>query len=158
MVPTRTLDGHAAGGGRVEEQVHEVVVEEVDLVDVEDAPVGAGQEPRLVLDPAVGERALQVERAEDPVLGGAHGQFDQAHRAGLDPGPGRERTVRGERRGLGRIAGEAVARDDVDGRQHVGQGPHGGGLRGALLAPHEDPADLRRHRGQDQGEGHVVEP
>ena len=39
------LDVADPEGGRVEQQVDEVVVQQVDLVDVQDAPVRAGQQP-----------------------------------------------------------------------------------------------------------------
>jgi hypothetical protein len=55
-----------------------VVVQQVDLVDIEDAPVGGGEQPRLEgLDP-LRERTLQVEGADDAVLGGTDGQLEQA--------------------------------------------------------------------------------
>ena len=92
------LDGRAAHGGGVEEQVDEVVVEQVDLVDVQDPAVGAGQQAGLVVRLALRQRPLEVQRAEHPVLGGADGQLDEPHRPGLG---GR---VRGER---------SVGRQDV---------------------------------------------
>ncbi len=42
-----TLDVAGPEGGRVEEQVDEVVVQQVDLVDVQDAPVRRGEQPGL---------------------------------------------------------------------------------------------------------------
>ena len=77
------LDGRAAHRGGVEQQVDEVVVQQVDLVDVQDPAVGAGEQAGLVLRLALRQRALEVQRAEHAVLGGADGQLDQADRPGL---------------------------------------------------------------------------
>ena len=152
------LDGGAAHRGGVEEQVDEVVVEEVDLVDVEDAAVRAGQQAGLVLGDAVGEHLGQVQRAEHAVLGGADGELDEAYGPGLGlgvepPGVVGRGAVGG---GVAGGAGEPVAGDHLDRRQHRGEGADGRGLGRALLAAHEDAADLGGDRGEDQGEGHVV--
>ena len=53
------LDAGAAGGGGVQEHVDEVVREQVDLVDVEDAAVGRGQQPGR-------ERVRGAGAAQDP--------------------------------------------------------------------------------------------
>ncbi len=63
--------------GRVEEGVDQVVGQEVDLVHVEDAAVGRGQQPGLEPDLAAGERRPQVERADHPLLGRAQGELDE---------------------------------------------------------------------------------
>ena len=150
------LDGRAAHGGCVQQQVDEVVVEQVDLVDVEDPAVGTGEQPGLVLRPALGKHPFQVQRAEHPVLGGPDRQLDQPHGAGLGLRVRPERAV--ERAGVRVVGidGEPVAGEDVDRWQHRGQRPDHGGLRGALLAADQHPADVGRDRGQDQGERHVV--
>src|SRR5206468_10321960 len=61
------LDVVDAQGGGVQQQVDEVVAEEVDLVDVEDAAVGGGQQAGLEGAPALDQGALQVQRPGDPV-------------------------------------------------------------------------------------------
>ncbi len=92
------LDGRPAHRGGVEEQVDEVVVEEVDLVDVKDAAVGTGEQAGLVLRLALRQRPLEVQRAEDAVLGGTDRQLDEPDRPRLGRGVGGERPVRRERR------------------------------------------------------------
>lgn len=42
-----TLDCVPARGGRVQEHVHQVVIQQIDLVDVQDTTVGLSQETRL---------------------------------------------------------------------------------------------------------------
>ena len=113
-----TLHRREPHGGGVEQQVDEVVVEQVDLVDVEDAAVRPRQQPGLVRGDALAERLLQVQRTENPVLGGADRQLDEADRPALGGRIGGERAVGGERVGLVRIGREPVAGDDLDGRQH----------------------------------------
>jgi hypothetical protein len=77
-----------------------VVVQEVDLVDVEDAAVGGGEQPGLVRRHAGRQRPLEVERADEAVLGGADRQLDEP-RGRLDGAPWR--LASGSRgRGAGR--------------------------------------------------------
>ena len=78
-----TLDRVHPHGRGVEEQVHEVVVEQIDFVDVEEAAVGLGEQTRLEPALALSDGGLQIERPHDPVLGRGHGQVDHAHLAAL---------------------------------------------------------------------------
>ena len=75
------LDVRAAHRGGVEEGVDEVVVQQVDLVDVEHAAMGRGEQTGLVGTHALGQRALEVERADEPVLGRPDRQLDEPRRA-----------------------------------------------------------------------------
>ncbi len=115
-VPDRdavALDGGAAHRGGVQQQVDEVVVQQVDLVDVQQPAVRLGEQARVELGDALGQRAAEVQRADDPVLGGADRQLHQAgrpgggHRGGEGAGrrgrpgrarPGRRRTGSPRRR------------------------------------------------------------
>ena len=54
------LHGHAAHRGGVEQQVHDVVVQEVDLVHVEQAAVGAREQARLEDRQPLGQRTPQM--------------------------------------------------------------------------------------------------
>ena len=73
------LDDVDAERGRVEEHVAEMVVEEVDLVDVEDAPVRLREEPRLERHRSLSQRAGDVDGAGDAVLGRVERKVDHAH-------------------------------------------------------------------------------
>ena len=75
------LDEVLAGDGDVEQDVDEVVGEEVDLVDVQHAAVGRGEQAGPERQLAAGQRGRDVERAEQPVLGRAERQLDEAARA-----------------------------------------------------------------------------
>ena len=75
------LDVRPAHGGGVEEGVDEMVVQEVDLVDVEHAAMGLREQTGLVGTDALGQRALEVERADEPVLGRPDRQLDELRRA-----------------------------------------------------------------------------
>jgi hypothetical protein len=80
-----------AGGRDVEEEIHEVVLQEVHLVHVEEAAMGPGEEAGLEGADALGQRALDVERAGDAVLGGAEGEVhdgDGDRRLGGGGAPG----------------------------------------------------------------------
>ena len=128
--------------GRVEQQVDQVVVEQVDLVHVEHAAVRRGQQPRLEGGRAGGQHALDVQRAGQPVLGGSDRKLGQRDRAQLrvGAGVGSRGTPGLWRRG---IAGVGAAGDHWHRRQQLGQPADHGRLRGALLTPDQDPADGR---------------
>jgi hypothetical protein len=69
-------------GGRVQQQIHHVIVQQVDLIDIKQAAVGRGQHARLEVALAPLDRLLDVQRADDAVLGGADRQIDEAGAAG----------------------------------------------------------------------------
>ena len=71
------LDAVDPEGGGVDEDVDEMVGQQVDLVDVQDAAVGGGQQPGPEPGPAFEQGALEVEGADDAVLGGADRQLDE---------------------------------------------------------------------------------
>ena len=60
----------------VDEQIHEVILEQVHLVDVEEAAVRARQQPRFERLLAARQRTLQVERADHAILGRTERQID----------------------------------------------------------------------------------
>mmetsp|Transcript_2235 Transcript_2235/g.5639 ORF Transcript_2235/g.5639 Transcript_2235/m.5639 type:complete len:430 (-) Transcript_2235:162-1451(-) len=141
-----TLDRVPAGSGRVQHHVDEVVVEEVDLVDVQEAPVGLGQEARLEGLDAASQRALNVDGAAHPVLSGAQGQVDHghAHVRGLLRLAAVEllRRLGAHQLAVVRRRVEGVVRHDFDLRQDVHERPHGGALPGAAVPHNHHAADL----------------
>ncbi len=170
--PGVVLDGHRLaldpgdpGRGGVEQRVDEVVGQEVDLVDVEDAAVGAGEQARLERVLA-GQRAPEVERADEPVERRADRQLDERRGPLDDAGAGGHHAARrafagGEREGL------TVRRRDR--REQRSQAAHGRRLRRAALPAHEHPAHVGRDgvdqqrlderlladdRAQREGDGH----
>ncbi len=134
------LDVGGAHGGGVQQQVHEVVVEQVDLVDVQDPAVSVGQQARFEGLHALRQRPLDVQGTHQPVLGGADRQLD--HPRGPHPGrPGLVRAVRAGGVGGGGVAGETASGDDVHLRHERRQRADRRGLRGALLTAHQHTAD-----------------
>ena len=69
-----TLDHVHAHGGRVQQHIHHVVVEQIDFVDVEQTAVGAGQHARLEVTFAFLDGLFDVERSHHAVFGGGNGQ------------------------------------------------------------------------------------
>ena len=63
------LDGVLTHRRGVEEDVDDVVVEEVHLIDVEDVAVRFGEHARLELFLAALDRCLDIDRADNAVLG-----------------------------------------------------------------------------------------
>ena len=156
------LDDVPPHRGGVEEHVDDVIVEEVDLVDVEDASIRIGEQPRLEAALAVLDRRLGVDRADDPILGAVHRKLDDPDPPALDgrgasrrsPGPA---VVAPVRRGRG-VAAEPASRDHLDLGKQPGERAHGRRLRGAALAANQDAADRRVDRVEDQGGLHRVLP
>ncbi|OBG54893.1 hypothetical protein A5669_19290 [Mycolicibacterium fortuitum] len=71
------LNMNATHGGGIEQHVDQVVVQQVDLIDVEHAAVGTGQQARRESVLTVAEHLLQIQRPDHPVLGCADRQFHQ---------------------------------------------------------------------------------
>jgi hypothetical protein len=140
------LDPGDRRGGRVEQRVDEVVGQQVDLVDVEDPLVRAGQHAGLER-PLAGERTPEVQRAHEPVERRAQRQLDQRRRARPHGRVGRHYAAG---RALAGPERERLALRREDRRQQRGQRPNGGRLRRAALAAHQHPADLRGNRVDQQ--------
>ena len=70
------LDMHPPHRGGVEQHVDQMIVQQVDLVDVEHATVGAGQQSGGKRVFAVAQHPLQIQRADHPILGRAQRHFD----------------------------------------------------------------------------------
>ena len=155
------LDQVLARGRDVEQEVDQMVLEQIGLVDVEEAAVGPRQQAGLERLLAPGQRPLEVERADDPVLGRAQRQVDHRHRhLGRLHGarPSAQRAV-----GVHRVAGSprrvavvAAAGHDLHLRQQRRQRPHGGGFAGAAVAEHQHAADRLIDRGDQQGLLHLL--
>ncbi len=148
------LDVRTSHRSRIQQQVHEVVVQQVHLVDVEHPPVRGGEQTGLEGANAFGQGAFQVQRADQPVLGGAHREFDELGgplRRGATVRPVRALRVGGLRR-----ASESAVVDHVQRRQQRCQRTHHRRLRGALFAADENPADARVHRVEQQRQPEVV--
>jgi len=131
-----------------------VIVEQVDLIHVQQAAVGGGENPWLESLLAGFQRALDVQRADDAVFCRADGQFHHA----------REAAAHGQGIAIGdplaagvahtaAIVGVAVVQaigDDVNLRQQRSQSAGRGGLGRAALAPNQHAANERVHRVEDQ--------
>ncbi len=77
------LDPVVAARGGVEEYVHEMVVEQIHLVHVEDAAVRAGEQAGVELVVAV-ERVGHRQRADDAVPGRTEGERHEWNRTSFD--------------------------------------------------------------------------
>ena len=73
-----TLDMHPTHRRGVEQHVDQVVVQQIDLVDIEHAAVGAGQQSRGERMLAVAQHLLQIQRTDHAVLGRADRQLDES--------------------------------------------------------------------------------
>ena len=150
-----------AGGSDVEQGVNQVVLQQVDLVDVKEAAMGAGQQPGLEGLLALGQGALQVQGADDAVLGGAQGQVDHRHwhqvALGFDPFGGLIPAVGAQaaRTGL-RVTAVGAAHHGAHLGQQGRQATDGGGLARTTIAEDQHPADGGVDRRHQQGLLHLV--
>mmetsp|Transcript_3249 Transcript_3249/g.8788 ORF Transcript_3249/g.8788 Transcript_3249/m.8788 type:complete len:265 (-) Transcript_3249:179-973(-) len=71
------LHGVGAAGGAVQHDVHQGVIQEIDLIHVQDAAIGLGQQPGLVRLLPLLQRRLDVDGAAHPVLRGTQRQLHQ---------------------------------------------------------------------------------
>ena len=97
---TLALDGRPPHRRRIEQQVDEMIMEQVDLVDVEDAAVSGGEQPGLIGHVPGSQGLLQVERSDHPVLARTDRQLHQSRRAGWRSAA--ERAVRRDTTGPAR--------------------------------------------------------
>ncbi|PQM47160.1 hypothetical protein C1Y40_02657 [Mycobacterium talmoniae] len=88
------FDVHPPHRGGVEQHIDQVIVQQVDLVDVEDTAVGAGQQARRKGVFPVAQHPLQIQGADHPVLGRTDRQLDE-------PCGGQQRGQAAHRRRLG---------------------------------------------------------
>ncbi|MNN12233.1 hypothetical protein D3C81_1252160 [compost metagenome] len=123
------LDVVETAGGGVQQQVDQMVRQQVDLVDVEHAAVGAGQQAGAEAGAAFAEGGVQVEGADDAFLAGAQRQGDElAGRQQLGQAPGQRGLGHAARAfdqhaADGRVDSHQVQRQlEVVGADHGGQG------------------------------------
>ena len=154
------LDRRDPGRGGVQQHVDQVVGQQVDLVDVQDAAVGHGQQARheRLGGGRPGQHPGHVQAPGDPVVGRAERQFHQPGGPVPGGGAGRVRAVGAGRVRRGRVAGEPAPGDDRDAGQDVGQAAYQRRLGGALLAGQQNAADARVHGAQQQGQPGLVLP
>ncbi len=134
----------------VEQDVHQVVGQKVHLVDVQDAAVRRRQQPRLEGAPPLAQGALEVECAEDAVLGRPERQVDERHRRLGGAALGAGGAVRAVRPGGVGVAAERAALDRAQRRQQGAQGAGGGALGRPLLAADQHAAEARVDGAQQQ--------
>lgn len=156
------LDDILASGGDVEQEVHEMIFEEIDLVDVEVAAMRAREESGLVGFFAAGEGAFEIECADDPIFGGAEREVNDRDRCFVCTkffagGFAGEAVVAFPAFGV-RVASVAAARDHGHGREEGGEGADGGGLSGPAMSEDENPTYSRVDRGQQDGPLHLILP
>jgi hypothetical protein len=72
------LDHVYAHRGRIQQQVDDMVIQQVDLIDIKQTAIGRSQDPRLEAALALLDRLLDVESADDAVFRCAHGQIHEA--------------------------------------------------------------------------------
>ena len=132
----------AAHRGGVQQHIHQVVVEQVDFVNVEDAPMGGGNQPRFKVFGARFDSLFNVQSADQAILGGSHRQVHDAYLAGCGSAAASGLTAPVADL-LGRAGGAAVgaARHNRHFGQQGGQGAHRCAFSRAFLAAHQDAAD-----------------
>ena len=132
----------AAHGGGVQQHVHQVVVEQVDLVDVQDAAVSRGDEAGLEVLLAGLDGLLDVQGTHQAVFGCSHGKVDDADLAsGRIAGPSGLLAPLAHVLGRAGWAAVGTPRHHRNLGQQRSQRAHGGALGRALFPPHQHTAD-----------------
>ncbi len=142
------VDAHRGG---VKQQVHQVIAEEVHLVDVQDAPVRGREQARLERPRAGAQRPFQVQAADHAVFGRPDGKVDQSDGAfdrlqAIGQGPVVNLFAR--------RAMEGVAGVDFDLGQERRERTHGRAFGRSLRTSNQDAAKSGMDRGQGQGALH----
>ena len=155
------LDDVLPGGGDIEQEIDEVILEEVDLVDVEVPAIRAREEPGFVRLLAAGERAFEVEGADHAILGGAEREVDDGDGGfvGAELLAGVQVRLAVGAEAAGRRLGITSVAAPIDHRhrgEEGGEGADRGGLGGPAMAEDQHPTDGRVDRGEEDGPLHLV--
>ena len=137
-----------------------MVVEQIDLVDIEQAPVGFGQQARFKGTNAITERLLDVNGSAQSVFRGPQWQVNHRHLALLGPQGFPVFEALNHVAALQiRIRGRAVvwvACHHLNPGQQVSQSPDGGGFARAPIAHDHHPADAGINHVQQKGKLHLL--
>ena len=137
-----------------------MVVEQVHLIDVQQAAVGLGQQARLKRPHPLAQGLFNVDRAAKTIFGGPQRQVHHWHLARLDRQAlapiGAFTHLAALQIGIVRRAVVGVARHHVDLGQQIGQGPDRRALAGAPVAHDHHAADARIDHIQQQGQLHLL--
>ena len=154
------LDDVHPHGRRIEQQVHDVVIEQVDLVHVQQPAVGGGEDARLEVALSLLDGQLDVQRAHDAILSGADGKV---HEASATARQGQDfallpplLTVVAHRFNPVRGTVEGAIGHHFDLGKQRGQGAGSGGLGRAPLAADEHAADATVDGVEDQSTLHAL--
>ncbi len=146
-------------GGRIQQHVHQVVVQQVHLVHVQKVAIGLRQHARLESAGSAADGRFQVDGPHQAVLGCVDGEVDDPHRYSADG----ERTVLGTPAAVGApglrchgVTAVVAALHGVVVGQQARQPPHGGRLGRPPLPADEDAPDLRMDGVQQQSPLHRV--
>ena len=153
------LDDVFAGRGHVDQQVDEVILQQIDLVDVEKAAMGASEEAWLERLFAAVQRAREIERADHAILRRAEGQLDHGHRhppARKRPAGVARAALVAVRVTLSRVAAVAAALDHLHRRQECRERADRRRLAGAAIAENKHATDGRIDRCDQQRSFHLV--
>ena len=154
---TLALDHVFPGRGHVNQQINQVVLQQIDLVDVQVTPIGAGQQARFKRFDALRQGALQVQGTHHAVFSGAQGQVD--HRYADQLAWRRLATGLGQAIGAARrsgVAAVAATGDHAHFGQQCSQRPYSSRLTGATVTQYQHTADAGVDGGQNNGQFHVV--
>src|SRR5574338_540027 len=136
-----------------------MVIQQVDLINVQQAAIGRGQDARLEMSLALLDGLFDIERSHHPVLGGRYRQvykWGSALGGGQDAPRGEAFLAFGAPGGWAlRITTEAAVLDNLDMGQKGGQGTGGRGFSGTALATDQDTADASIHRVQNERTFHT---
>ena len=146
---------------RVEQNIDNVILQQVDLIHVENIAVRRRQDTRLKLLAPVSDRRLHVERSDHAILGRADGQLHHAHRNVLRcklPLCTSLLTRIAVEFGGRRITVARTAAHRTQIRQKCGSRSDSGRLRRPLLPLDEHTSERRHHNTEEKRRLHLLLP
>ncbi len=153
------LDDVFAGCGHIEQKIHQMILQQIGFIDVQEPAMRPRQQSGLKgLFPAR-QCPFQIERADDAVFGGAERQVDDGNRhlRGFQGALARASTALvAEFSRPVRIAIIAATGDDFHLGQQRRQRAHRRGLSRAAIAKRKHAADLGVDRRDQQRKLHFV--
>jgi hypothetical protein len=145
---------------RVKQDIYDMIVEQINFVDVEEAAIGAGQQSGLECLHSFNERALDVQGSAHPIFGCPKWEIDNRNRAAHTV----QLTVARQLDGavlaqlvhsIG-VAAVVAALNFVDWGKQIGQRANGGRLPRSAMTHNNDATDVRVNDAQQQREFHLL--
>src|SRR5579885_649255 len=151
------IDAHR---GSIKQHIDHIIVQQVDLINVEDAAISLCQHARLEASLSLAQRVFDIQRSYHAIFRGVDGQIDHAHTPAHDGQ--RLAPLFAFAAGCAHLlwpiwrAGKGAIGHRLNLRQHSGQRPHSSRLGRAFLSTNQHAANRGRNGIEDQRQFHLI--